>query len=385
MSVWIQSGLGCAPSSGTFRIRNTAYLAEEPHAARRLGSRRRQELEPRWRQDPRWQGIERPYTAEDVRARCAAGRPVEHTLARLGAERLWELLAGDEPVARARRRHRRPGRADGAAGLQAIYLSGWQVAAEANLAGHTYPDQSLYPANSVPALVRRLNNALLRADQIDCAEGRDDTHWLAPIVADAEAGFGGAAQRVRADEGDDRGGRRRRALRGPARGREEVRPSRRQGARPDEPVRPHAHRGAARGRRARRADGARRAHRRAAARRCSRATSTADARVRHRRADAEGFFRVRDGIEAAIARGARVRAVRRPALVRDLDARPRRGARVRAGDPRAVPGQAARLQLLAVVQLEAPPRRRRDRAASGRRSASSATASSSSRSPASTR
>src|SRR6185369_14015133 len=77
------------------------------------------------------------------------------------------------------------------AGLQAIYLSGWQVAADANLGGQTYPDQSLYPANSVPALVRRLNNALMRADQIDCAEGRDETHWFAPIVADAEAGFGG--------------------------------------------------------------------------------------------------------------------------------------------------------------------------------------------------
>ena len=113
-----------------------------------------------------------------------------------------------------------------ARGLEAIYLSGWQVAADANLAGHTYPDQSLYPANSVPALVRRLNNALLRADQIDAAEGSDDTHWLAPIVADAEAGFGGAAERVRADEGDDRGGRRRRPLRGPARVREEVRPPR---------------------------------------------------------------------------------------------------------------------------------------------------------------
>ena len=87
------------------------------------------------------------------------------------------------------------------AGLQAIYLSGWQVAADANLAGETYPDQSLYPANSVPALVRRLNNALLRADQIDWSEGRDETYWLAPIVADAEAGFGGAAERLRADEG----------------------------------------------------------------------------------------------------------------------------------------------------------------------------------------
>jgi isocitrate lyase len=149
------------------------------------------ELELRWSNDPRWQGISRPYSADDVVV--LRGRfPVEHTLGRLGAERLWQLLAADEPVTAL-------GAVTGGqavqmvrAGLRAIYLSGWQVAAEANLSGHTYPDQSLYPSNSVPALLRRLNNALLRADQIDAAEGRDDTHWLAPIVADAEAGFGGA-------------------------------------------------------------------------------------------------------------------------------------------------------------------------------------------------
>jgi len=149
------------------------------------------ELALGWSDDPRWQGITRPYTAEDVLA--LRGRfTVEHTLARLGAQRLWELVNGSEPVGAL-------GAVTGGqavqmvrAGLQAIYLSGWQVAAEANLAGHTYPDQSLYPANSVPALVKRLNNALLRADQIDHAEGRDETYWLAPIVADAEAGFGGA-------------------------------------------------------------------------------------------------------------------------------------------------------------------------------------------------
>jgi isocitrate lyase len=147
-------------------------------------------LELRWSNDPRWQGIRRPYSADDVAV--LRGRfPVEHTLGRLGAERLWELLKADEPV-------NALGAVTGGqavqmvrAGLQAIYLSGWQVAAEANLAGHTYPDQSLYPANSVPALVRRLNNALLRADQVDAAEGIDETRWLAPIVADAEAGFGG--------------------------------------------------------------------------------------------------------------------------------------------------------------------------------------------------
>ena len=141
----------------------------------------------------RWHGIERPYSTEDVqRLRGSVG--VEYTLARLGAERLWQLMTSEDYVAAL-------GAMTGGqavqmvrAGLKAIYLSGWQVAADANLAGQTYPDQSLYPANSAPALVRRLNNALLRADQIASAEGRNGTDWLVPIVADAEAGFGGPLQ-----------------------------------------------------------------------------------------------------------------------------------------------------------------------------------------------
>src|SRR5213083_1882181 len=138
----------------------------------------------------RWAGIERPYTSEDV-DRLRGTVHVEHTLARLGAERLWELLRTEEYVPTL-------GALTGGqavqmvrAGLKAIYLSGWQVAADANLAGHTYPDQSLYPATSAPALVKRINNALLRADQVAHAEGDDSTYWLAPVVADAEAGFGG--------------------------------------------------------------------------------------------------------------------------------------------------------------------------------------------------
>jgi isocitrate lyase len=138
----------------------------------------------------RWHGIERPYSHEDVE-RLRGRFHVEHTLARLGAERLWRLLNSEQYVPAL-------GAITGAqavqmvkAGLHAIYLSGWQVAADGNLAGHTYPDQSLYPVTSGPALVRRLNNALLRADQIDAAEGKNGTYWLAPIVADAEAGFGG--------------------------------------------------------------------------------------------------------------------------------------------------------------------------------------------------
>jgi isocitrate lyase len=148
------------------------------------------EIEREW-DSPRWQEITRPYSAEDV-ARLRGTVKIEHTLARLGAERLWELM-NERPFVRAL------GALTGnqavqqvKAGLEAIYLSGWQVAADANLAGHMYPDQSLYPANSVPHVVKRINQALQRADQIDHSENRNGTHWFAPIVADAEAGFGGA-------------------------------------------------------------------------------------------------------------------------------------------------------------------------------------------------
>jgi isocitrate lyase len=139
----------------------------------------------------RWAGIERPYTADDV-SRLRGSVRIEHTLARMGAERLWTLmsersfvralgaLTGNQAVQQVK------------AGLDAIYLSGWQVAADANLAGHMYPDQSLYPANSVPHVVKRINQALQRADQVNHAEGKNGVHWFAPIVADAEAGFGGA-------------------------------------------------------------------------------------------------------------------------------------------------------------------------------------------------
>ncbi|HET8947569.1 MAG TPA: isocitrate lyase [Candidatus Polarisedimenticolia bacterium] len=138
----------------------------------------------------RFAGILRPYTTQDVE-RLRGSIRIEHTLARLGAERLWSLLRG-EPYVHAL------GAVTGnqamqmvRAGLKAIYCSGWQVAADANLQGQTYPDQSLYPANSVPVLVRRLNQALQRADQVEHAEGGAKRHWFAPIVADAEAGFGG--------------------------------------------------------------------------------------------------------------------------------------------------------------------------------------------------
>ena len=148
-------------------------------------------IERDWETNPRWNGITREYTAEDV-LRLRGSIDIRYTLAEMGAERLWQLLntepfvnalgalTGNQAVQQVR------------AGLKAIYLSGWQVAADANLAGHMYPDQSLYPSNSVPQVVKRINQALQRADQIDHLEGRSGTHWFAPIIADAEAGFGGA-------------------------------------------------------------------------------------------------------------------------------------------------------------------------------------------------
>ncbi|MEU6431612.1 isocitrate lyase [Microbispora sp. NPDC046973] len=150
-----------------------------------------QRLQQDWETNPRWTNVERSYTAEDV-IRLRGSVQEEHTLARLGAERLWGLLHHEDYVHALGALTGNQAVQQVKAGLKAIYLSGWQVAADANLSGHTYPDQSLYPANSVPSVVRRINNALLRADQISWAEGDEDApHWLAPIVADAEAGFGG--------------------------------------------------------------------------------------------------------------------------------------------------------------------------------------------------
>ncbi|MDA0988329.1 MAG: isocitrate lyase [Chloroflexi bacterium] len=149
------------------------------------------DLKQRWATDPRWKGVKRDYTAEDV-VKLRGSVMIEHTLARRGSERLWRQLNEEGYI-------RTFGALTGAqavnmvkAGLQALYLSGWQVAADANLASQTFPDQSLYPSNSVPAVVKRLNNALMRADQLQSLDGDTDIDWFAPILADAEAGFGGA-------------------------------------------------------------------------------------------------------------------------------------------------------------------------------------------------
>jgi isocitrate lyase len=151
---------------------------------------RAKELQESWELDKRWNGITRPYSAEDV-IKLRGSIDIEHTLARRGAEKLWQqmneesyvnalgALTGNQAVQQVK------------AGLKAIYLSGWQVAADANLSGNMYPDQSLYPANSVPNVVKRINQALQRADQITHSEGDDSIDWFVPIVADAEAGFGG--------------------------------------------------------------------------------------------------------------------------------------------------------------------------------------------------
>src|SRR5437016_715698 len=178
--------------SGQHDVDGFSDFNSNGHSKHALNGRSRYvtELETNWNGNLRWKGIKRPYTAKDV-VRLGGSIQIEYTLARLGAERLWNLLhtepyigalgalTGNQAVQQVK------------AGLKAIYLSGWQVAADANLSGQMYPDQSLYPANSVPHVVRRINQALQRADQIAHSEGDDSTDWFVPIIADGEAGFGG--------------------------------------------------------------------------------------------------------------------------------------------------------------------------------------------------
>jgi len=147
-------------------------------------------LQHDWETNPRWKGIKRDYTASDV-VRLRGSIPIEHTLARYGAERLWHLLQTEQWVGALGCMTGQQAVQSVKAGMKAIYLSGWQTAADNNLASQTYPDQSLYPVNSVPDVVKRINNALMRADQIEWAEQKHTHWWLAPIMADAEAGFGG--------------------------------------------------------------------------------------------------------------------------------------------------------------------------------------------------
>ncbi|MGE1106349.1 isocitrate lyase [Bacillus wiedmannii] len=155
-----------------------------------MKNERIEKLQESWELDKRWKGITRPYLAEDV-LRLRGSIDIEHTLARRGAEKLWSSLHTEDYINALGALTGNQAMQQVKAGLKAIYLSGWQVAADANLSGHMYPDQSLYPANSVPAVVKRINQTLQRADQIQHMEGSDDTDYFVPIVADAEAGFGG--------------------------------------------------------------------------------------------------------------------------------------------------------------------------------------------------
>ncbi|HWO97663.1 MAG TPA: isocitrate lyase [Bacillus sp. (in: firmicutes)] len=155
-----------------------------------MTNNRIQELEENWKNIEMWKGVTRPYSAEDV-IRLRGSIDIEHTLARLGAEKLWNLLNTEEYINALGALTGNQAVQQAKAGLKAIYLSGWQVAADANLSGNMYPDQSLYPANSVPHVVKRINQALQRADQIQHLEGKEDLDYFLPIVADAEAGFGG--------------------------------------------------------------------------------------------------------------------------------------------------------------------------------------------------
>ncbi len=155
-----------------------------------INKKEAQALQKEWQTDPRWKDIVRPYSAEDV-LRLRGSVKIEYTLARLGAERLWQLLNEEDYVHALGALSGNQAVQMVQAGLKAIYLSGWQVAADANVAAHTYPDQSLYPANSAPMLAQRINNALRRADQIYSVNDENGINWFAPIVADAESGFGG--------------------------------------------------------------------------------------------------------------------------------------------------------------------------------------------------
>ena len=270
------------------------------------------------------------------------------------------------------------------AGLQSIYVSGWQVAADANLAGQVYPDQSLYPADSAPSLVRRINNALLRADQIHTAEGDTSTRWLVPVLADAEAGFGGPLNAFELMKAMIEAG-------AAAVHFEDQLASEKKcghlGGKVLVPTSQFIRTLVA----ARLAADVLDVPTVLVARTDSLSAALLTSDVDERDAPfvtgertGEGFFRIREGPRRRHRPLARLRAVRRHAVVRDLDARPRRGARVRAGDQRAVPRQVAHVQLLAVVQLAAPPGRVRHRDVPGAAGGDGLHATSSSRLPAST-
>jgi 2-methylisocitrate lyase-like PEP mutase family enzyme len=309
-----------------------------------------------WANNPRWAGIARNYTAEDV-VRLRGTVAVEHSLAKLGAEKLWKSLQHEEFVNALGALTGNQAMQQVKAGLKAIYLSGWQVAADANLAGEMYPDQSLYPANSVPQVVKRINNALLRADQLHHAEGDDGIDFLQPIVADAEAGFGGVLNAFELMKAMIEAG---------AAGVHfedqlaSVKKCGHMGGKVLVPTREAVEKLNA----ARLAADVMGVPTLVVARTDAEAadllTSDIDANDRPfctGERTVEGFYKTRKGLAQAISRGLAYAPY--ADLVWCETGKPDRvRARLRRGDPRPLPGQAAGLQLLALVQLEAAPRRR---------------------------
>ena len=314
-----------------------------------------------WESDPRWAGIKRDYTADQVVSLRGSLRE-QYTLARATSEKLWERPRGATTT------FPRSGRLSGGqavqmvkAGLKAIYLSGWQVAGDANLAEQVYPDQSLYPANSAPALVRRINNALRRADQIQWAEGNGDIDWFVPIVADGEAGFGGALNVFELTKSFIEAG---------AAGvhfEDQLAAEKKCGHMGGKVLVPT-------GQHIRTLLAARLAAdvldvpllivARTDANGANLLTSDIDPRDQEfctGERTAEGFFRVKEGLDQAISRAIVLRPLRGSDLVRDGPPRSGGGRPVRRGDPRAVPRKDAGLQLLALLQLEEAPRRGHDR------------------------
>jgi 2-methylisocitrate lyase-like PEP mutase family enzyme len=317
-------------------------------------------LEKDWAENPRWKGIKRGYTAADV-VRLRGSLQIEHTLAKRGAEKLWNLINTEPFVNSLGALTGNQAMQQVKAGLKAIYLSGWQVAGDANSNGEMYPDQSLYSVDSVPKVVKRINNTFKRADQIQWSEGKNDIDYFAPIVADAEAGFGGVLNafelmKAMIDAGaagvhfEDQLA--------------SVKKCGHMGGKVLVPTREAV-------------------AKLTAARLAADVMGTPTILLARTDAEAadlvtsdvddndkpfltgertvEGFFRSRNGLEQAISRGLAYARVRRPDLVRDRQAGPGLRQGLRRRHPRQVPGQAAGLQLLAVVQLEEEPGRRHHR------------------------